>query len=30
MKIKGVGPSKIRTIIPKFLEEIKNWRDELD
>lgn len=30
MKIKGVGPSKIRTIIPRFLEEIKSWRNELD
>ena len=30
MKIKGIGPSKVRTIVPKFLEEIKNWRDELD
>ncbi len=30
MKIKGIGPSKVRTIVPKFLEEIKNWREELD
>jgi ATP-dependent DNA helicase RecQ len=30
MKIKGIGPSKIKTIVPRFLEEIKNWREELD
>jgi len=30
LKIKGIGPSKIRTIVPRFLEEIKNWREELD
>ena len=30
LKIKGIGPSKIRTIVPRFLEEIKNWRDEIN
>jgi ATP-dependent DNA helicase RecQ len=27
MRIKGVGPSKAKTIIPKFLEAIHNWRE---
>ncbi|MCK4982877.1 MAG: HRDC domain-containing protein, partial [Victivallaceae bacterium] len=30
LKIKGIGPSKIKTIVPRFLAEIKNWREELD
>ena len=30
MQIKGIGPSKIRTVVPRFLEEIRNWREELD
>ena len=30
LTIKGIGPSKIRTIVPRFLEEIKNWRDEIN
>jgi ATP-dependent DNA helicase RecQ len=30
MKIKGIGPSKIKTIVPRFLAEIKSWREELD
>ena len=27
-KIKGVGPAKIDTVIPKFLDAIKAWRQE--
>ncbi len=30
LKIKGIGPAKIRTIVPRFLAEIKNWRGELE
>ena len=30
MKIKGIGPAKIKTIVPRFLAEIKDWREELD
>ena len=30
MKIKGIGPSKIKTIVPRFLAEIKSWREELE
>ena len=30
LKIKGIGPAKIKTIVPRFLAEIKNWREELD
>ena len=30
LTIKGIGPSKIRTIVPRFLAEIKEWRDELN
>jgi ATP-dependent DNA helicase RecQ len=29
MHIKGIGPAKIRSIVPKFLEEIREWREEL-
>ena len=29
MKIKGIGAAKARTIVPRFLTEIKNWREEL-
>ena len=30
LKIKGIGPSKIRIIVPRFLAEIKTWREELN
>jgi ATP-dependent DNA helicase RecQ len=29
LTIKGIGPAKIKTIVPKFLEEIKNWQKEV-
>ena len=30
LTIKGIGPAKIKTIVPRFLTEIKNWRNELN
>ena len=29
MKIKGIGPAKAQTVVPRFLSEIQSWRDEL-
>ena len=29
MKIKGIGPAKAKTVVPRFLSEIQNWRNEL-
>lgn len=29
LRIKGVGPAKLRTIVPLFLAEIHAWRDEI-
>lgn len=26
LKIKGVGPRKVKTVIPRFLDEIQDWR----
>lgn len=30
LKIKGIGPAKIRTVVPRFLDEIQSWREELE
>jgi ATP-dependent DNA helicase RecQ len=27
LKIKGIGPAKAKTVVPRFLSEIKNWRE---
>ncbi|MBT3289251.1 MAG: HRDC domain-containing protein [Victivallales bacterium] len=28
LQIKGIGPSKARTVVPDFLAEIATWRQE--
>ncbi|MCP3967841.1 MAG: RecQ family ATP-dependent DNA helicase [Lentisphaerae bacterium] len=30
LKIKGIGPRKVKTVIPRFLEEIQDWRREFE
>jgi ATP-dependent DNA helicase RecQ len=29
LKIKGIGPAKAKTVVPRFLSEIKKWREEI-
>ncbi|MDD5698621.1 MAG: ATP-dependent DNA helicase [Victivallaceae bacterium] len=30
LKIKGIGPVKVKTVLPRFLAEIHRWREELN